>query len=207
MRNAGQDAAVLSDPASLAWLFNIRGADVEFCPVALGYGLLNADGTAMLFMAGAKLPPETRAHLGDAVTLAEREALPAALAALAGKTVRYDPASMPVWFKTQLEQAGAKIAEAADPVALPRATKNAVEQDGTRAAHLRDGAAMVRFLGLVCGGGAARRVDRDFGGGAVAGGAGSGAAFQGREFSGDFRGRRAWRDYPLPGEPREQPRD
>ena len=146
LRNAGQDAAVLSDPASLAWLFNIRGADVEFCPVALGYGLLNADGTATLFMAGAKLPPQTRAHLGEAVTLAERDALPAALAALAGKTVRYDPATMPVWFKTQLEQAGAKIAEGADPVALPRATKNTVEQDGMRAAHLRDGAAMVRHL-------------------------------------------------------------
>ncbi len=119
---------------------------MEFCPVALGYGLLNGDSTATLFMAGAKLPPETRVHLGEAVTLAEREALPAALAALAGKTVRYDPATMPVWFQTQLEQAGAKIAEGADPVALPRATKNTVEQDGTRAAHLRDGAAMVRFL-------------------------------------------------------------
>jgi Xaa-Pro aminopeptidase len=146
LRNAGQDAAVLSDPASLAWLFNIRGMDVEFCPIALGYGLLKADGTATLFMAAAKLPQETRAHLGDQVTLAERDALPAALAALAGNTVRYDPASMPVWFKNQLEQAGAKIAEAADPVALPRAAKNTVEQEGSRAAHLRDGAAMVRFL-------------------------------------------------------------
>ncbi len=146
LRQAGQDAAVLSDPASLAWLFNIRGADVEFCPIPLGYALLTADGTATLFMAGAKLPLKTRAHLGDAVTLAERDALPGALAALAGKTVRYDPATMPVWFKMQLEQAGAKIAEAADPVALPRATKNAVEQAGSRAAHLRDGAAMVRFL-------------------------------------------------------------
>jgi Xaa-Pro aminopeptidase len=146
LRQARQDAAVLSDPAALAWLFNIRGADVEFCPVALGYALLDADGSATLFMAGSKLPLKTRAHLGDAVTVAERDALPAALTQLAGKTVRYDPAGMPVWFKTVLEQAGAKIAEAADPVALPRTTKNAVEQAGARAAHLRDGAAMARFL-------------------------------------------------------------
>jgi Xaa-Pro aminopeptidase len=146
LREAGQDAAILSDPASLAWLFNIRGADVEFTPIALGYALLFADGAATLFMAGAKLPAETRAHLGNEVTLAERDALPAALAALAGKTVRYDPATMPVWFKTTLEQAGANIAEAADPVALPRATKNEAEQAGTRAAHLRDGVAMARFL-------------------------------------------------------------
>jgi Xaa-Pro aminopeptidase len=146
LREAGQDAAILSDPASLAWLFNIRGADMEFTPIALGYALLFADGTATLFMAGAKLPPETRAHLGNEVTLAERDALPAALAALAGKTMRYDPATMPVWFKTTLEQSGVKIAEAADPVALPRATKNEAEQAGARAAHLRDGVAMARFL-------------------------------------------------------------
>jgi Xaa-Pro aminopeptidase len=146
LREAGQDAAILSDPTSLAWLFNIRGADVEFTPIALGYALLFADGTATLFMAGTKLPPETRAHLGHEVTLAESDALRAALAALAGKTVRYDPATMPVWFKTTLEQAGANIAEAADPVALPRATKNEAEQAGARAAHLRDGVAMARFL-------------------------------------------------------------
>jgi Xaa-Pro aminopeptidase len=142
----GADAAVLTDPASLAWLFNIRGADVEFTPIALGYALLNADGTATLFMAGAKLPPETRAHLGNEVAVAERSELPAALAALSGKTVRYDPAAMPVWFRNTLLEAGAKIAEASDPVALPRATKNAVEQAGTRAAHLRDGVAVTRFL-------------------------------------------------------------
>lgn len=146
MRDSGQDAAILSDPAALAWLFNIRGADVEFSPIALGYALLFADGTASLFMAGAKLPAATRAHLGSEVTLAEREMLPAALAALAGKTVRYDPATMPVWFKTTLAAGGARIAEAADPVAMPRATKNAVEQAGARAAHLRDGVAMARFL-------------------------------------------------------------
>jgi Xaa-Pro aminopeptidase len=146
LREAGQDAAILSDPAALAWLFNIRGTDVAFTPVALGFALLFADATAALFMPGAKLPPETRAFLGPDVALAEREALPEALAALSGKTVRYDPASMPVWFKTTLEAAGAKIADGPDPVALPRALKNATEQAGARAAHHRDGLAMVRFL-------------------------------------------------------------
>ncbi|HVE21174.1 MAG TPA: aminopeptidase P family protein [Acidocella sp.] len=146
LREAKEDAAILSDPASLAWLFNIRGTDVEFTPIALGYALLFADGTASLFMAGEKLPAETRTFLGAGVELAERGALPAALRALAGKTVRYDPATQPVWFKTTLTEAGAIVSAGADPVSLPRATKNRVEQDGARAAHVRDGAAMVRFL-------------------------------------------------------------
>ncbi len=146
LREGAQDAAVLSDPASLAWLFNMRGDDVEFTPLPLGYALLFADGTASLFMAGGKISAALRAHLGNEVAIAEPAALPAALDGLAGKCVRYDPSSMPVWLKTRLAAAGAAIAEAPDPVALPRATKNAVEQAGARAAHVRDGVALVRFL-------------------------------------------------------------
>jgi Xaa-Pro aminopeptidase len=146
LREAGQDAAVLTDPASIAWLFNLRGADVEFTPIALGFAILNADATATLFMADGKLPAETRSHLGNEVAIAEPNRLAEELGRLAGRTVRYDPTAMPVWFKTTLEAAGATIAEAPDPVALPRARKNGIEQEGARAAHLRDGVAMVRFL-------------------------------------------------------------
>ncbi len=146
LRAAGQDAAILTDPASLAWLFNIRGTDVEFCPVALGYALLRADGTAILFMTAQKVTAALRAHLTTDVAVQPRETLEAALKALSGKTVRYDPASQPVWFEMTLRAAGAIIAPGPDPVALPRACKNAVEQAGARTAHLRDGVAMVEFL-------------------------------------------------------------
>ncbi len=145
LAEAGQGAAILTDPASLAWLFNIRGSDVAFTPIALGFGILKADGSAAIFMAPEKISA-LREHLGNEVTLASRDELTPALAQLAGETVRYDPATMPVWFKTALTAAGAKIAEAADPVALQRACKNETEQAGARAAHIRDGVAMVRFL-------------------------------------------------------------
>ncbi|MBB5372779.1 aminopeptidase P family protein [Acidocella aromatica] len=146
LRGAGQDAAILTDPASLAWLFNIRGADLEFCPFALGYALLRADATALIFMAPEKITPELRDHLGPEVTLLDRTALPGEIATLHGKTVRFDPATQPAWFETALAEAGARIAPGPDPVALPRALKNAAEQAGTRAAHKRDGVAMVKFL-------------------------------------------------------------
>ncbi len=146
LREAGQDAAILTDPASLAWLFNLRGADVEFTPVALGFAILNDDSSATIFMAPEKISGAMREFLGNHVTVADRAELAPALTRLAGKTVRYDPASMPVWFKNALTAAGAKIAEAADPVSLPRAQKNETEQSGARAAHLRDAVAMVRFL-------------------------------------------------------------
>jgi Xaa-Pro aminopeptidase len=146
LRAAGQDAAILTDPASLAWLFNIRGADLEFTPVALGFAILHADAQADIFMEPSKISPAVRAHLGNHVSIAPRGALPAALAALNGKTIRYDGDTMPIWFKTTLESAGAKIAAGGDLVALPRARKNTTEQAGARAAHMRDGIAVTRFL-------------------------------------------------------------
>ena len=45
LREAKQDAAVLSDPASIAWLLNIRGRDVPFTPFALGFAIAYADDT------------------------------------------------------------------------------------------------------------------------------------------------------------------
>ncbi len=146
LRDAKQDAAVLSDPASVAWLFNIRGGDVPFTPFALGFALAHADGGAELFMDPAKLPEATRAWLGNGVSVAARDALPAALARLKDKTVRVDPAGSPVWFAERLKQAGATIVSGPDPCLLPKAKKNPVEQQGTRDAHARDAVAMCRFL-------------------------------------------------------------
>ena len=146
LRDAGQDAAIISDPASLAWLFNLRGEDVAFTPIALGFGLVRADATATLFMAPAKLPAETRAWLGNAVACEPRAALSDALAALRGKTVRVDPAGTPAWFAHTLRAAGANVAAGPDPCLLPKACKNPVEQEGARAAHRRDAVAMCRFL-------------------------------------------------------------
>src|SRR5207237_1234076 len=49
------DAAVLSALDSIAWAFNIRGADVTHTPVALAYALVHADGTADLFVASEEI--------------------------------------------------------------------------------------------------------------------------------------------------------
>ena len=146
LREAKQDAAVLTDPASIAWLLNFRGGDVPFTPFALAFALIYADGATDLFIDPAKVPAETRAWLGNAVSVRNRSMLGAALDKLAGKTVRVDAAGSPVWFTQQLRKAGAVVASASDPCALPKACKNPTEQQGARTAHLRDAVAVSRFL-------------------------------------------------------------
>ncbi|MDE2005946.1 MAG: aminopeptidase P family protein [Rhodospirillales bacterium] len=143
---ANEDAAVITDPASIAWLLNIRGGDVPFVPVALGFALIDRSGGVRLFMAPGKLPAETRAWLGNDVVAEPPEALEAALRGLSGKRVRVDPQASPVWFAETLRAAGAIVASGADPCLLPKAIKNPVEQAGARAAHARDAGALCHFL-------------------------------------------------------------
>ncbi len=146
LREARQDAAVISDPASIAWLLNIRGGDVPYTPFVLGFALVHADGGTELFLDPAKLTDQTRAWLGNTVSVADRAALQPALRRLAGKRVRVDRSGSPVWFAQQLRDAGAVVVADRDPCLLPKACKNDVEQQGFRQAHLRDAVAVCRFL-------------------------------------------------------------
>ncbi|MDB5369876.1 MAG: X-Pro aminopeptidase [Roseomonas sp.] len=146
LRAAGEDAAVLADAHSIAWLLNIRGGDLSHTPLALGSALLHADARVDLFMEPGKLGAEVRAHLGNEVTLHPPAALAESLAALGGRTVRVDPDLTPVWYAATLREAGARLTGGEDPCRLPRACKNPVEQEGARAAHRRDAVAMARFL-------------------------------------------------------------
>ena len=144
----GADATVLSAPDSIAWLFNLRGADIRNTPVALAFAILEAAGRASLFIDRRKVTGALAAALGDAVDIAAPEALGPALdrLAAAGRKVRIDPRTAPAWIARRLAAAGAEPLHGPDPCALPKACKNAVEIAGTRAAHIRDGRALVRFL-------------------------------------------------------------
>ena len=142
----GADAAVLTAPASIAWLFNVRGGDVIRTPLPIGQAILDADGRARLFLDPAKVTDELPGWLGNEVALQPSEALPAALDALKGKKVLVDPAQSSSWYFDRLAAAGASVVRGMDPCTLPRAAKNPVEVEGARQAHIRDGAALSRFL-------------------------------------------------------------
>ena len=142
----GADAAVLTAPASIAWLFNVRGGDVIRTPLPIGQAILDADGRARLFLDPAKVTDELPGWLGNEVALQPSEALPAALDALKGKKVLVDPAQSSSWYFDRLAAAGATVVRGMDPCTLPRAAKNPVEVEGARQAHIRDGAALSRFL-------------------------------------------------------------
>ncbi|NIP77426.1 MAG: M24 family metallopeptidase, partial [Xanthomonadales bacterium] len=142
----GAEAAVLTQPDCLAWLLNIRGGDLPRSPVALGFGILHADGTVALHMEPEKCDGEVRAHLGNEVTITPPAEFGAGLATFGGKPVLIDKATCPLWVADRLGEAGAQVVWGQDPCVMPKAVKNEAERAGMRAAHRRDGTAVVRFL-------------------------------------------------------------
>lgn len=140
------DSVIISALDSIAWVLNIRGADVERTPVALSYLTVHADGTADWFIAPDKVPADVAAALGNAVRIVPRDQFAASFAHFAGKTIATDPARSVAAIFERLEEVGAKIVRAQDPAVLPKAIKTQAEQAGHRAAQARDGAAVSRFL-------------------------------------------------------------
>lgn len=142
------DAVVLTMPDSIAWLFNIRGHDVPYIPVALSYAIIPATGKAQWFIDENKITDAVRQNLQDIVEIKSQQDLPKVLEEHGknAKTIMLDPKRSSIWFKNLLENAGANIVEADDPCVLPRACKNASEQAAMRASHIRDGVAIVKFL-------------------------------------------------------------
>ncbi|CAN7370852.1 aminopeptidase P family protein [Rhizobium sp. LjRoot258] len=141
-------AALIADPSSVAWIFNIRGADVPHTPHPLARAIIYADGNADLFLDKRKTGIEAEAYLAQMCVQLPPSELDKKLAAVGkdGGKVLVDPDLTSYALAEIIRKAGGEVAEGNDPAKLPRAVKNNVEINGSAAAHLQDGAAMVEFL-------------------------------------------------------------
>ncbi|HXW19046.1 MAG TPA: aminopeptidase P family N-terminal domain-containing protein, partial [Roseiarcus sp.] len=142
------DGLVVSDAHDVAWLFNIRGADVRFTPLVLAFAYVPKKGRPKLYVDSRKLSNSVRVALSGFADIGEELELIADLEArgVAGARLSFDAASAPARLTQELEGAGGRAEVGEDPIALMKAAKNDAELAGARAANLRDGAAVTRFL-------------------------------------------------------------
>lgn len=148
LRKEGVDAVLISDPSSVAWIFNIRGDDVPHTPHPLSRAVIRMNGTAAIFLDRRKTGIEEEAYLAQMAEQIDPEDLPGWLAGISagGAKILIDPDVTSFALAEAVRKAGGVVVEEADPAKLPRACKNTVEINGSAAAHLQDGAAMVEFL-------------------------------------------------------------
>jgi len=147
LKENNADACLITLPDSLCWLLNIRGSDVEFTPLVLGFALFYKNEKLDLYINPERADPGIREYFGTDIQVRDIKNLAEDLAAkLKRKTIMLDEETAASWFFDKLKKAGAQIISRADPCILPKACKNKTEIKGTRAAHLRDGVALVKFL-------------------------------------------------------------
>jgi Xaa-Pro aminopeptidase len=129
----------------IAWMLNLRGADVNYNPVFLAHALIDAQ-QATLFVAEGKIGAELRARLAtDGVQLAPYAHAAAALAALpATATLLIDPKRVTLGLREQVP-AAVRVVEAINPSTLAKSRKCDAEAAHVREAMERDGAAMCEF--------------------------------------------------------------
>jgi len=144
----GADCLLLTDPASIAWTFNLRGSDLVHNPLALAWALIPAGKSKpRLFIHKEKLDSKDTATLTRLAALVSPDNLEKHLAAkTANKRVHCDPALVASALADTMTASGAQLVKKRDPVVILRAVKNQVELAGAKRAHIRDGVAMVRFL-------------------------------------------------------------
>jgi Xaa-Pro aminopeptidase len=149
IRLAKCKATLLTDPHSVAWVFNLRGSDIAHTPIALLRAMVKADGTAILFVDGHRLSSDAKQGLGKNVRLQPAEGFSSALSKLCktkATKVLLSAENCPEAINSLLKSKAATTVESGDPCSLYRARKNTTEQRGARKAHLRDGAALSNFL-------------------------------------------------------------
>jgi Xaa-Pro aminopeptidase len=129
----------------VAWITNLRGADVDYNPVFLAHLLIDASN-ATLFIGADKIEPALAAELeAEGIALADYAAAPAALAALpAGSTLLLDPRRVTLAFRGRVP-GDVTVVEAINPSTLAKSRKTADEAVHIREAMAEDGAAMCHF--------------------------------------------------------------
>ncbi|MDC8757746.1 aminopeptidase P family protein [Janthinobacterium fluminis] len=146
MAQAGADSHLISTLDDVAYLFNLRGADVSYNPVFLAHALITPQ-RATLFVADGKVDAALRAALAaDGVDVAPYAAAHAALAALApAATLLLDPRR--VTFGTrQAVPAAVAVVEAVNPTTFAKSQKTPAEAEHVRATMEQDGAALCEFF-------------------------------------------------------------
>ena len=146
MAEAGATHHLLSSLDDIAWLTNLRGADVDYNPVFLAHMLIS-ENDATLFIDNNKVSSEIAQSLKDSgITIADYEAVQDALGTLtADDLLLLDPSKVAVGTLSKMAD-GVGFIEQMAPSTLLKSVKSGADIDHVREAMRQDGAALCEFF-------------------------------------------------------------
>ena len=142
---ANADLHVVSMLDELAWLYNLRGSDIQYNPVFTAFALVGNDEN-VLFVDHKKIDAALKEKLeADGVLLKEYDAFYSYLSEIKGKKIFIDPSTMNYAACNALADKNETV-RGTSILAIQKAQKNSTELEGFRNAMKKDGAALVEFL-------------------------------------------------------------
>ncbi|MDC7814092.1 MULTISPECIES: aminopeptidase P family protein [Pseudomonas] len=146
LKERGADWHFIATLDDIAWLFNLRGADVSFNPVFVSFALISQQ-QATLFVALSKVDDHLRGVLeADGVSLRDYSEVAAALRAVPeDATLQIDPARVTSGLLDNLLP-GVKLLEGLNPTTLAKSRKSLADAEHIRQAMEQDGAALCEFF-------------------------------------------------------------
>lgn len=146
MKEFNVDYFILGSLDDIAWLYNIRGRDVENNPVVISYGIVSLKG-AYLFVDHDKINTDVENHLKkNGVAIKNYEEVAQFIRAIEGNTrVQLDKNRINRWLYKSIPES-CKIVNRVDITTNLKAIKNQAEIENQKNAYIKDGVALVKFL-------------------------------------------------------------
>ena len=146
MKQQNANYHLVSSLDDMAWLFNLRGADVSYNPVVLSFALI-AENKVTLYIDETKLSAADKNTLAqNGVDILAYDAVAEDLTKIpAGSIILIDPKRSCFALYQQIPDNVAKVL-AVNPSTQLKAVKNDIEIKNTRSAMIKDGVAITRFL-------------------------------------------------------------
>ncbi|XP_060675011.1 aminopeptidase P1 isoform X1 [Ziziphus jujuba] len=151
----------------VAWLYNIRGSDVSYCPVVHAYAIVTSS-SAFFYVDKRKVSSEVNLYFEEnGIEVREYSAVSSDVTLLASNKLNSKKAETTgngtteaeennydlIWadpgsccYALYIKLNSDKVLLQQSPLALAKALKNPVELEGLKKAHIRDGAAVVQYL-------------------------------------------------------------
>ncbi len=136
---------IMSDLTSIMWLFNLRGRDIDYVPVAYSYAAIT-EYEATLYIARRKLSKEASENLEEqGARTSEYSTFYESLRDTATDIVLADPFTNSCRVIKNFDEEGI-YRECDDTVLIRKAVKNGAETEGMKSSHIKDAVTMIKFL-------------------------------------------------------------
>lgn len=137
---------ILTTLDDIAWLFNIRGNDVESCPVAFAFCVVTMEQVLLFAKEGVEEGGEVSGYLAENnISLLSYYDFYSYVSKIRGQKVLLCKARISCFLSRKLSE-DVTVIDRPNPTTLMKAVKNQTEMENLRKAHLKDGIAVTRFM-------------------------------------------------------------